>query len=204
MVSRDAIPRDTITQQVLFLIVLLIKSGILAQKEAHMMTSSPTLSTSYEEHRSEGLGFRLTVAGLVSRTLQFSVQGLQDYFSERTFAATGSRSNSSAPISPNSWTGCTLNELLDFVGVSPQAKHVEFIGLTRDRDSTGLSVNSVSIPIEELENTEIGLVWQNAGQPVGKDSGGPLLVLLPTETGFETVRGLSRINLIIVPAGRVA
>ncbi len=99
-------------------------------------------------------------------------------------------------------TGCTLNELLDFVGVSPQAKHVEFVGLTRDRDCATLNANSVSIPIEELEHTEIGLVWENAGQPFTADSGGPLVVLLPIERGFETVRGLSRINLIIVPAMR--
>jgi DMSO/TMAO reductase YedYZ molybdopterin-dependent catalytic subunit len=169
-----------------------------------MMMSSPPLGTSFEERNSESLGFRLTVAGLVSRTHQFSVQGLQDYFSERTFATPSPLSDSSATSTPNSWAGCTLNELLDFVGISPQAKHVEFIGLTGDRDSAALNATSFSIPIEQLENKEIGLVWENAGQPVGKDSGGPLLVLLPTETGFETVRGLSRINLIIVPAGRVA
>jgi DMSO/TMAO reductase YedYZ molybdopterin-dependent catalytic subunit len=165
-----------------------------------MKTSSPTPSTSTAGHRSTG--FRLTVAGLVSRTQQFSVQGLQDFFSERTFAEPGSCANSSTQSGSSSWTGCTLNELLDFVGVSPQAKHVEFVGLTRDRDCATLNANSVSIPIEELEHTEIGLVWENAGQPFTADSGGPLVVLLPSERGFETVRGLSRINLIIVPAMR--
>ena len=165
-----------------------------------MKTSSPTLSTFNEEHRSTG--FRLTVAGLVSRTQQFSVQGLQDYFSERIFVVPGSRTDSLTQSGSNTWTGCTLNELLDFVGVSPQAKHVEFVGLTRDRDSAALDANAVSIPIEKLENTEIGLVWENAGEPVSPDSGGPLIVLLPSEGGFKTIRGLSRINLIIVPAVR--
>ncbi len=165
-----------------------------------MKTSSPTLSTFNEEHRSTG--FRLTVGGLVSRTQQFSVQGLQDYFSEHIFVVPGSRTNSFTQSDSNSWTGCTLNELLEFVGVSPQAKHVEFVGLTRDRDSAALDANAVSIPIEELENAEIGLVWENAGEPVSPDSGGPLLVLLPSEGSFKTIRGLSRINLIIVPAGR--
>jgi DMSO/TMAO reductase YedYZ molybdopterin-dependent catalytic subunit len=164
-----------------------------------MKTSSPMLSTSTEQNRSTE--FRLTVAGLVSRTQQFSVQGLQDYFSERKFAAPGWRTHSLTQTDSSSWTGCTLNELLDFVGVSPQAKHVEFVGLTRDRDSATLCASSVSIPIEELANTEIGLVWESGGQPVTVDSGGPLVVLLPGEWGFETVRGLSRINLIIVPAG---
>jgi DMSO/TMAO reductase YedYZ molybdopterin-dependent catalytic subunit len=166
-----------------------------------MKTSSPTLSTFNQEHRSTG--FRLTVAGLVSRTQQFSVQGLQDYFSEHIFVVPGSRTNSLTQSGSNTWTGCTLNELLDFVGVSPQAKHVEFVGLTRDRDSAALDANVVSIPLEKLENTEIGLVWENAGEPVSPDSGGPLLVLLPNEGGCKTVRGLSRINLIIVPAVRV-
>jgi DMSO/TMAO reductase YedYZ molybdopterin-dependent catalytic subunit len=163
-----------------------------------MKTSSPMLSTSTEQNRSTE--FRLTVAGLVSRTQQFSVQGLQDYFSERTFAAPEWRTHSLSQTGSNFWTGCTLNELLDFVGVSPQAKHVEFVGLTRDRDSATLCASSISIPIEELANTEIGLVWESGGQPVTMDSGGPLVVLLPGERGFETVRGLSRINLIIVAA----
>jgi DMSO/TMAO reductase YedYZ molybdopterin-dependent catalytic subunit len=165
-----------------------------------MKTSFPTLSTSIEKNRSTE--FRLTVAGLVSRTQQFSLQRLQDYFSERTFAAPERRTHSLLQTDSNFWTGCTLNELLDFVGVSPQARHVEFVGLTRDRDSATLCANSVSIPVEELANTEIGLVWESGGQPVAVDSGGPLVVLLPSECGFETVRGLSRINLIIVPAGR--
>ncbi len=165
--------------------------GYSREKEARMKTSSPTLSTFNEEHRSTG--FRLTVGGLVSRTQQFSVQGLQDYFSEHIFVVPGSRTNSLTQSGSNSWTGCTLNELLEFVGVSPQAKHVEFVGLTRDRDSAALDANAVSIPIEELEN---------AGEPVSPDSGGPLLVLLPSEGSFKTIRGLSRINLIIVPAGR--
>jgi DMSO/TMAO reductase YedYZ molybdopterin-dependent catalytic subunit len=165
-----------------------------------MKTSSPTPSTFNEEHRSTG--FRLTVAGLVSRTQQFSVQGLQDYFSEHIFVLPGSRSEILTQSDADTWTGCTLKEVLDFVGVSPQAKHVEFVGLTRDRDSAALDANAVSIPIEKLENTEIGLVWQSAGEPVSPDSGGPLLVLLPSEGGFRTVPGLSRINLIIVPAPR--
>jgi DMSO/TMAO reductase YedYZ molybdopterin-dependent catalytic subunit len=165
-----------------------------------MKTSSSTLNTSTEENRSAE--FRLTVAGLVSRTQQFSVQGLQEYFSEHTFAAPERRTPALTQTGSNFWTGCTLNELLDFVGVSPQARHVEFVGLTRDRDSANLCASSVSIPIEKLANTEIGLAWESSGQPVTADSGGPLIVLLPSECGFETLRGLSRINLIIVPAGR--
>jgi DMSO/TMAO reductase YedYZ molybdopterin-dependent catalytic subunit len=167
-----------------------------------MQLSSPTLGTFSEEYRSENLGFRLTVAGLVSRTQQFSVQGLQDHFSERTFTMPETRANSLTQSGTGSWTGCTLNELLDFVGVSSQAKHVELIGLTRDHDSGTLNAATTSIPIEEVANSEIGLVWESAGQPVASDNGGPLLALLPSEKGFEAIRGLARINLIIVPAPR--
>jgi DMSO/TMAO reductase YedYZ molybdopterin-dependent catalytic subunit len=167
-----------------------------------MQLSSPTLGTFSETQRSQNLGFRLTVAGLVSRTQQFSVQGLQDYFSERTFTMSGTRTSSLASSGTSSWTGCTLNELLEFVGVSAQAKHVELIGLTRDHDSGTVNAASVSIPTEELANSEIGLVWESAGQPVASDSGGPLLALLPSGNGFEAIRGLARINLIIVPATR--
>jgi DMSO/TMAO reductase YedYZ molybdopterin-dependent catalytic subunit len=142
--------------------------------------------------------FRLTVAGLVSRTQQFSVQNLQDYFSARTFPAPGVRDISCAG-GQETWTGCTLNELLDFVGVSAQAKQVELVGHREYSDSADMDTDSISIPIEDFENTEIGLAWARGGEPLAADNGGPLLALLPSQGGVEVIYGLARINLIIIP-----
>jgi DMSO/TMAO reductase YedYZ molybdopterin-dependent catalytic subunit len=162
-----------------------------------MTLSSPSFGAVGLEVSQENSCFRLTVAGLVSRTQQYSMQILQDYFSRRTFTTPGIRDISCAR-ERDVWTGCTLNELLDFVGVSAQARYVELVGYTGHPDSASLNV--VSLPIEELEHTEIGLVWEQSGEPVTTENGGPLVALLPGTHGFQVIHGLSRINLIIVPA----
>jgi DMSO/TMAO reductase YedYZ molybdopterin-dependent catalytic subunit len=162
-----------------------------------MTLSSPSFGALGLEFSQENSWFRLTVAGLVSRTQQYSMQSLQDYFSQRTFTTPGIRDISCAR-ERDVWTGCTLNELLDFVGVSAQARYIELVGYIRETDSTSLNV--ISLPIEELENTEFGLVREQGGEPVTTENGGPLVALLPGANGFQVIHGLSRVNLIIVPA----
>ena len=133
--------------------------------------------------------FRLTVAGLVSRTQQFSLQDLHFNFNERSFEK-GQADRFSAE--KKSWVGCSLNDLIEFVGISGQAHYIEFIC---SEPATG----AFSIPIGELESHEIGLVWERNGQSLSAEEGGPLLVLVPGLEGYQPLPGVFRINLVIVP-----
>src|SRR5260221_11941811 len=67
--------------------------------------------------------FRLTVAGLVSRTQQFSLQDLRLNFNECSSAG---RQGDRLSSHDSSLSGCSLNELIDFVGVSVQPPNIEF------------------------------------------------------------------------------
>jgi DMSO/TMAO reductase YedYZ molybdopterin-dependent catalytic subunit len=133
--------------------------------------------------------FRLTVAGLVSRTQQFSLQDLHFNFNERSFDS-GKADRFSAE--QKSWLGCSLNDLIEFVGISGQAHHIEFI-------CSEAAAGAFSIPIGELESQEIGLVWERNGQSLSPEEGGPLLVLVPGLEGYQPLPGVSRINLVILP-----
>jgi DMSO/TMAO reductase YedYZ molybdopterin-dependent catalytic subunit len=133
--------------------------------------------------------FRLTVAGLVSRTQQFSLQDLRFNFNERSF---DSRQTDRFWAKQKSWRGCSLNELVEFVGVSGQAHYIEFVC---SEPATG----AFSIPVGELESQEIGLVWERDGQSLSAEEGGPLLVLVPGLEGYQPLPGVSRINLVIIP-----
>ncbi|MBV9878498.1 MAG: molybdopterin-dependent oxidoreductase [Verrucomicrobia bacterium] len=133
--------------------------------------------------------FRLTIAGLVSRTQQFSLQDLHFNFNERSFDS-GQADRFSAE--QKSWVGCSLNDLIEFVGISGQAHYIEFIG-------SGPATGVFSIPIGELQSQEIGLVWERNGQFLSTEEGGPLLVLVPGLEGYQPLPGVSRINLVIVP-----
>jgi DMSO/TMAO reductase YedYZ molybdopterin-dependent catalytic subunit len=136
--------------------------------------------------------FRLTVAGLVSRTLQFSLPDLRLNFGERSFdCSLGDRFS----VGEKSWLGCSLNELLEFAGVSGQARHIEFVGSPSEPDG----VRSFSVPVTDLEHEEIGLVWERDGESLSAEHGGPLLALLPTLEGYRTLAGVTRINLVIIP-----
>jgi len=133
--------------------------------------------------------FRLTVAGLVSRTQQFSLQDLRFNFNERSF---DSRKTDRFSAEQKSWLGCSLNELIEFVGVSGQAHYIEFVC---SEPATG----AFSIPVGELQSQEIGLVWERNGESLSSEEGGPLLVLVPGLEGYQPLPAVSRINLVIIP-----
>ena len=122
--------------------------------------------------------FRLTVAGLVSRTQQFSLQDLRLHFSERSF---GNGQTERFLADEKSWQGCSLNELIEFVCSESAAQ------------------GAFSVPVAELEHREIGLVWERNGEFLSAEEGGPLLVLVPALEGYQPLPGVSRINLVIIP-----
>jgi DMSO/TMAO reductase YedYZ molybdopterin-dependent catalytic subunit len=134
--------------------------------------------------------FRLTVAGLVSRTQQFSLQDLRLNFSERSFS--GGQGNRFSE-DEKSWQGCSLNELIEFVGVSGQAHYIEFVC------SQSVPATAFSVPITDLEQQEIGLVWERDGTSVSAEDGGPLLALVPGLDGYQPLPDVCRINLVIIP-----
>jgi len=134
--------------------------------------------------------FRLTVAGLISRTQQFSLQDLRLNFNEWSSAG---RQGDRLSSHDSSWSGCSLNELIEFVGVSGQAHYIEFV--FSESETGGV----FSVPVTDLEHGEIGLVWQRDGESLSADEGGPLLVLVPGLDGYQPLPGVSRINLVIIP-----
>jgi len=134
--------------------------------------------------------FRLTVAGLVSRTQQFSLQDLRFNFSERSFDG---RQGDRFSADDKSWRGCSLNELIEFVGVSGQAHYIEFVC------SESGSEGPFSIPVAEFEQQDIGLVWERNGEYLSGAEGGPLVVLVPGLEGYHPIPGITRINLVIIP-----
>jgi DMSO/TMAO reductase YedYZ molybdopterin-dependent catalytic subunit len=155
-----------------------------------LMKSLPHDSSTAVVARSRDNAFRLTVAGLVSRTQQFSLQDLRLNFSERSFDS-GQTDRFSAD--EKSWQGCSLNELIEFVGVSGQALYIEFVC------SESAPEGAFLVPVAELEHCEIGLVWERNGEFLSAEEGGPLLVLVPALEGYQPLPGVSRINLVIIP-----
>src|SRR5260370_8553022 len=131
--------------------------------------------------------FRLTVAGLVSRTQQFALQDLRVNYNEWSSAC---RNGNRFWTHDSSWSGCSLNELIEFVGVSGQAHYIEFV--FSEAETAGV----FSVPVTDLEHGEIGLVWQRNGESLSADAGGPLLLLLPRLDEYTALPALSPLNLL--------
>ncbi len=94
--------------------------------------------------------FRLTVAGLVSRTQQFSLQDLRLNFNEWSSAG---RQGDRLPSHDSSWSGCSLNELIEFVGVSGQAHYIEFV--FSESETGGV----FSVPVTDLMKADLCWCW---------------------------------------------
>jgi DMSO/TMAO reductase YedYZ molybdopterin-dependent catalytic subunit len=159
---------------------------------------APTLDSQALAPQKRDDFFRLTVAGLVSKTFQFSLEDLHFNFAEKTFKPISA--GREHPGDENTWSGCLLNELIDFVAVSGQARHIEFVSWQPGRENDRPQTLTCSIPITTLRHEEIGLAWEQNGEFLSSEQGGPLVALLPSLGGYQRLSGVSRINLVLLPS----
>jgi len=96
------------------------------------------------------------------------------------------------------WTGVLLRDVLQFAGLTREEaiqygiKHIQFEGL--DRDVTGTSYGA-SIPIEKAlaEGGDVLLAFEMNGQPLSRDHGFPVRVIVPGVVAARHVKWLSKI-----------
>ena len=162
--------------------------------------------------------WRLKVGGLVERPAQFSLAELTRAFPTQgmtaTVACAGMRREEflsmgplpgelpwgPEPISTASWTGVSLMAVLQAVGVSDRARHVEFVGMdqvVRHGDSFGFG-GSVDM-IKALEGDVLLATGMN-GAPLPPQHGFPLRALVPGWIGARSVKWLGYINLLEEPS----
>jgi sulfite oxidase len=166
-------------------------------------------------------GYRLTVAGLVTRTYQFSLDELRERFPAREITATlqcaGNRRSSASAFKqvPNEvewgndaignavWTGCSLAEVLRFVGCVDQAKHLEFIGADVCQKEGTHTQFGGSIPLVRALAGDVLLAWGMNGRPLSRPHGAPLRAIVPGYIGARYVKWLQGINLLAEPSSNL-
>lgn len=161
--------------------------------------------------------WRLEVCGLVERPWSFSFDELLD-FPERQEVATlvcaGLRRDellSAGPLpgelpwgpeaaSTGLWTGISLADLLGTVGVSHQARYVEFVGLDQvERQGQRFGFGG-SIDLGKALSPEVLLATRLNGAPLAPEHGFPLRVVVPGWIGARSVKWLGRIRLSEEPS----
>src|ERR687890_1048159 len=162
--------------------------------------------------------YRLTVAGLVERPLELSLEQIKSEFPREEMVVTlycaGNRRRELAEVrampgkipwdagaAGNArWAGAPLREVLRSAGVREEARHAAFTGLDRDEESgTGTHFGG-SVPVQTATSDEVLLAYEMNGEPLTPEHGFPLRVVVGGYIGARNVKWLDRISLQKTPS----
>ena len=162
--------------------------------------------------------WRLDVGGLVERPAQLGLAALLRELPRRELDATlvcagmrraeflplgelpGELPWGPEPASTGTWAGVALRDLLALVGVRPQARHVEFVGLDSvERGGSRFGFGG-SIDLEKALAGEVLLATELNGAPLPPEHGFPLRTVVPGWIGARSVKWLGRVTLASAPS----
>ena len=151
---------------------------------------------------------RLTIHGLVTHPLEFSIENLLQYpkISRICFIECGGNSNAGwhknpiqtpvgnfhGMVSCSEWTGIPLKLLLNEAQLQPQAKWL----IAEGGDA---SLMNVSLPIEKAINDCFVALYQN-GERIRPENGYPLRLIVPGWEGVVNVKWLHRLHIASQPS----
>ncbi|PHT57175.1 Sulfite oxidase [Capsicum baccatum] len=102
------------------------------------------------------------------------------------------------------WGGAKLADVLELVGIpyltsitQSGGKHVEFVSIDKCKEENG-GPYKASIPLSQATNPEadVLLAYEMNGEPLNRDHGYPLRVVVPGVIGARSVKWLESINII--------
>jgi DMSO/TMAO reductase YedYZ molybdopterin-dependent catalytic subunit len=133
--------------------------------------------------------WRLQIGGAVSGRATISLaelQALGGRDKEHTLMCIGSSPTWKA-VDNAVWTGVPLGEVLDAYGLEADAGAIELQFESADGYRTAL-------PLSDLQDREIWLVWGMNGAPLPPDHGAPLRVLVPDRYGMKNPKWVTQIS----------
>jgi DMSO/TMAO reductase YedYZ molybdopterin-dependent catalytic subunit len=128
--------------------------------------------------------WRLTIDGLVARPSSFSLADLKRYPSTTHITQLACEEGWSFIAE---WTGVALFDVLNFVGVLPQAKYVVYFSLDEEWWD--------SLDMPEAWHPQTLLTYAMNGRDLTVDHGAPLRLRLPRQLGYKSVKYVHRITL---------
>jgi DMSO/TMAO reductase YedYZ molybdopterin-dependent catalytic subunit len=161
----------------------------------------------YNKPEIDAATYRLKLTGLVSKPAELSLGDLQSMRSidvVNGYECSGNSARSVQGLSSNGrFTGVRLREVLQRVGVNDKAREVVFFGADKGNEDVVFRQQTLkmqqqfarSITLENATKPEPLLAWALNGQPLGRDHGFPIRVIMPGWYGVANVKWLSEIRL---------
>lgn len=147
------------------------------------VSGDPPKRGPYQRLLATGFGdWRLSVDGLVARPASFSLADLKRY-PARTQITEQTCEEGWSFIAE--WTGMPLSEMMNTVGVLPQAKYAVFFPFDESWDS---------LDMQDAWHAQTLLAYGMNGQDLPADHGAPLRLKVPRQLGYKSVKYLSRVT----------
>lgn len=133
--------------------------------------------------------WNLTIGGLVEHPKTYTYDEIKARPATKHIATLECISNEVGGeyISTGEWTGFPFHELLDEAGVKPGVVDVELHAADGYTES---------FPIAKAMDPSTFLVYEIDGQPLPKEHGFPVRLLVPNIYGMKNVKWLTKINLV--------
>jgi DMSO/TMAO reductase YedYZ molybdopterin-dependent catalytic subunit len=151
--------------------------------------------------------YRLKLTGLFDKPTELSLADLQSMRSTDVvngYECSGNSARAMQGLSSNGrFTGVRVRDVLRRAGVDDKAKEVVFLGADKGNEDVVFRQNTLkvqqqfarSITLENAMKPDPILAWALNGQPLTRDHGAPLRVIMPGWYGVANVKWVSEIHL---------
>jgi len=161
----------------------------------------------YNRPEIDGAAYRLKLTGMVNRPVELSFADLKAMKSTEIVNGYECSGNSSRFFdglsSCGRFKGVPLRDVLNHAGVGKQAREVVFFGTDRGKEKVVFRENTYdleqqfarSITLENAMKPGPMLAYELNGQPLTRDSGFPIRLIMPGWYGVANVKWVSEIHL---------
>ncbi len=155
----------------------------------------------------DGASYKLKFSGLVNKPMEFTLADLKAMKAIdliNGYECSGNSARSMEGLSScGKFTGVRLSSLLKQVGVNPKAREVVFFGTDRGPQDVVFRTQTFkleqqfarSITLENAMKPEPMLAWALNGDPLTKEQGFPLRLIMPGWYGVANVKWLAEVHL---------
>ena len=153
----------------------------------------------------EEKGWKLDVSGLVKTPRAFSIEEIKSRRRRTVTATLECSGNGSSPgfmgaIGNVRWTGTPLASLLKECGLKEKGIEIVFFGadtkVEEIRKKEYLQNFARSLSVNQALRNDILLAYEMNGEPLAKDHGAPLRLIVPGWFGIAWVKWLNRIEVL--------